>query len=82
MASRILRAPEARQDLLGIWAYIAGESAPAVAYTVLARLYGAMEVIAQGTWHQFAWTPLVQAAALWTAIFFVALYLYDTFFPR
>jgi len=44
--------------------------------------YGAMEVIAQETWHQFAWAPILQAAALWTAIFFVALYLYDTLFPQ
>lgn len=44
--------------------------------------YGAMEVIAQETWHQFAWAPIMQAAALWTAIFFVALYLYDAFFPQ
>ena len=47
MASpRILRSPEARQDLLDIWAYVAGEAAPSVADAVLARLYGAMEVIA------------------------------------
>lgn len=45
-ASRILRAPEARRDLLDIWAYVAGKSAPAIADAVLARLYGAMEVIA------------------------------------
>ena len=44
--------------------------------------YGAMEVIAQETWHQFAWTPILGAAALWTGIFFVALYVYDNFFPR
>jgi len=44
--------------------------------------YGAMEVIAQETWHQFAWTPLLGAAALWTGIFFVALYVYDNFFMR
>ena len=43
---RILRAPEARQDLLGIWAYIARENSPSVADTVLGRLYGALEVLA------------------------------------
>ena len=43
---RILRAPEARQDLLDIWNYVAREAAPAVADSVLARLYGAMEVVA------------------------------------
>jgi toxin ParE1/3/4 len=45
-APRILRAPEARQDLLDIWAYIARENAPSVADAVLARLYGALEVLA------------------------------------
>ena len=42
--------------------------------------YGALETIAQETWQQFAWTPLLRAAALWTAIFFLSLYLYDRFF--
>ena len=42
--------------------------------------YGAMETLAQETWHQFAWAPLVRAAALWTFIFFAALYAYDRFF--
>jgi toxin ParE1/3/4 len=47
MASpRILRSPEARQDLLDIWSYIAEENAPSVADAVLARLQGAMEVLA------------------------------------
>ncbi len=43
--------------------------------------FGAMETLAQETWHQFAWAPLLRAAALWTAIFFAALYAYDRFFP-
>lgn len=42
--------------------------------------YGALETLAQETWHQFAWAPLLRAAALWTAIFFIALYAYDRFF--
>lgn len=42
--------------------------------------FGAMETLAQETWHQFAWAPLLRAAALWTAIFFAALYIYDRFF--
>jgi plasmid stabilization system protein ParE len=44
---RILRTPEARQDLLDIWAYLARENAPSVADTVLARIYGALDVLAQ-----------------------------------
>jgi len=44
--------------------------------------YGAMEAIAQETWHRFGWAPLLRAAALWTVIFFVALYAYDRFFPQ
>jgi hypothetical protein len=42
--------------------------------------FGAMETIAQGTWQQFAWAPVLRAAALWTAIFFLALYTWDKFF--
>jgi toxin ParE1/3/4 len=45
--ARILRAPSARADLLDIWSYIARESSPAIADAFLARLYGALEVVAQ-----------------------------------
>jgi toxin ParE1/3/4 len=44
--ARILRAPLARADLLDIWTYIADESSPAIADTFLARIYGALEVVA------------------------------------
>lgn len=44
--------------------------------------YGAMETLANETWHQFSWGPLLRAAALWTAIFFLALFTYDRFFPQ
>ncbi|WP_394762696.1 type II toxin-antitoxin system RelE/ParE family toxin [Phenylobacterium sp.] len=44
--ARILRTPLARADLLNIWTYIAGESSPAIADTFLARIYGALEVVA------------------------------------
>lgn len=44
--ARILRAPLARADLLEIWAYLARERSPALADNVLARLYGALEVLA------------------------------------
>ena len=44
--ARILRAPLARADLLDIWTYIASESSPSIADTVLARIYGALEVVA------------------------------------
>lgn len=43
--------------------------------------FGAMETIAQETWHQFAWAPVLRAALLWTAIFFGSLYAYDRIFP-
>ncbi len=43
---RILRSSRARGDLLDIWAHIAAESAPAIADTMLARLYGAIEMVA------------------------------------
>jgi toxin ParE1/3/4 len=45
--SRILRAPLARNDLLDIWTDIADGSSDAVADGFLARIYGALEVIAQ-----------------------------------
>src|SRR5258705_13596729 len=59
---RILRTPEARQDLINIWAYIARESVPAIADTFLARLTGAMEVIAYAPLigrerHEFSGSP-------------------------
>lgn len=41
--------------------------------------FGAMETIAQETWHRFEWAPILQAAVLWTAIFFAALTTYDYF---
>lgn len=44
--------------------------------------YGAMETIAHETWQQFAWAPILRAAALWTAIFFLVLYGYDYFFAH
>jgi len=44
--------------------------------------YGAVETIAQETWHQFAWAPLLRAAAIWAVIFFGALYAWDRFFPQ
>lgn len=42
--------------------------------------FGAMETIAQETWQKFDWAPVIRAAAIWTAIFFIALYVYDRFF--
>jgi hypothetical protein len=40
--------------------------------------YGALEDIADETWHQFAWGPLLRASLFWTGIFFLALW----FYPR
>jgi len=44
--ARILRAPLARQDLLDIWAYISERSSASMADTFLARIYGALELLA------------------------------------
>lgn len=44
--SRILRAPLARNDLLDIWTYIADQSSASIADGMLARIYGALEVVA------------------------------------
>jgi toxin ParE1/3/4 len=43
---RILRTAEARQDLLDIWVYIARESTAAIADAFLARIFGALEIVA------------------------------------
>jgi plasmid stabilization system protein ParE len=45
---RLLISSRAERDLLDIWDYIAAEAAPAPADAVLARLHGAMEVLAAG----------------------------------
>lgn len=39
--------------------------------------FGAMEAVANETWHKFAWGPILRAAAIWTAIFFGSLALYE-----
>jgi len=44
--------------------------------------YGAMQVIAQETWHKFAWAPILRAAGIWTAIFFAVLFAYGRLFPQ
>ncbi|CAN5370133.1 hypothetical protein BH09VER1_BH09VER1_05820 [soil metagenome] len=44
--------------------------------------YGAMETLAHETWHQFAWLPLLRAVAIWTAIFFLTLYIYGQYFAK
>jgi len=44
--------------------------------------YGAMESLAQETWHQFAWAPILRAAAIWTAIFFATLYAWERIWPQ
>jgi hypothetical protein len=41
--------------------------------------FGAFETIAHETWQKFAWGPVLRAAAIWTAIFFLSLYAYDRF---
>lgn len=43
--------------------------------------YGAMETIAQETWHRFGWAPILRAAAIWAAVFFIVLYVHTRFFP-
>lgn len=45
-APRIIRAPRARQDLIDIWKFVARDAAPPVADALLARIYGALDVIA------------------------------------
>lgn len=42
--------------------------------------FGAIQTIAHETWQKFDWGPVLRAAALWTAIFFLSLYAYDRFF--
>jgi plasmid stabilization system protein ParE len=59
---QILRTPEAYQDLLDIWTWVARETAPSVADAVLARIHGALEVLAFAPKigrerHEFSGTP-------------------------
>lgn len=42
--------------------------------------FGAIQTIAHETWQKFDWGPVLRAAAIWTAIFFLSLYTYDRFF--
>jgi len=44
--------------------------------------FGPLEDIAGETWHQFAWAPILRAAAIWTVIFFAALAIHDHFFLK
>jgi plasmid stabilization system protein ParE len=46
VAPRIDRTPRARQDLMDIWTHVAAEATPSVADTFLARIYGALEIVA------------------------------------
>lgn len=46
MVGRLLRTEEAHADLLAIWQYIAHERSAPVADAVLARIRGAMEMLA------------------------------------
>jgi len=58
-------------------------AAPDIDLSSMAALdmnFGAIETLAQETWQKFNWTPVLRAAALWTAIFFLSLYVYDRFF--
>lgn len=58
-------------------------SAPDIDFSSMAARdmnFGAIETIAQETWQKFNWGPVLGAAALWTAIFFLSLYVYDRFF--
>jgi hypothetical protein len=59
------------------------EAAPEIDFSSMAARdmnFGAIETIAHETWQKFDWGPVLRAAALWTAIFFLSLYAYDRFF--
>src|ERR1700693_1555556 len=70
MASpRIVLAREARQDLLDIWAYIAQDNAPSGADALLARISGALEIIASAPFigrerPEFSGTPSPRSLAV------------------
>ena len=74
--------PEALKALLAGVSVRTGPDLAISSMTPREMDYGAMETIAQETWHKFSWAPLVRAAGIWTTIFFVALYLHDRFFPQ
>lgn len=70
-------------DLAARLAGTSVSAGPALALSSMAAQdmnFGAMETLAQETWQKFDWAPVLRAAALWTAIFFLSLYAYDRFF--
>jgi hypothetical protein len=73
------------EELKGMLAKVSLRTGPDLALSSMTSRemdYGAMETLAHQTWHQFAWAPLLRAAALWTAIFFLTLYIYDQYFAK
>jgi hypothetical protein len=81
--SVLLAAPT--DELKGLLARVSLRTGPELALSSMTSRemdYGAMETLAHETWHQFAWAPLLRAAAIWTAIFFLTLYIYDRYFAK
>jgi hypothetical protein len=73
------------EDLKAMLANVSVRTGPDLAISSMTPRdmdYGAMETIAHETWHRFDWGPLLRAVAVWTAIFFAALYAYDRLFPQ
>jgi toxin ParE1/3/4 len=46
MDREIIRAPEAEQDLMEIWSYIADKGSPVIADAMLARIVAALDILA------------------------------------
>ena len=81
----VVLAREAPEEMKALLAGITVRTGPDLAVSRMTPRpmdYGAMETLAQETWHSFAWAPLARAAALWTALFFLGLFLLERFFPQ
>lgn len=75
--------PETNETLRAPLARTPVQASPDIDFSSMAARdmnFGAIETIAQETWQKFDWGPVLRAAALWTAIFFLSLYVYDRFF--
>jgi hypothetical protein len=79
----LARWPDVDETLRARLAKIPLIAAPEIDFSNMAARdmnFGALETIAHETWQKFDWGPVLRAAALWTAIFFLSLYAYDRFF--
>jgi hypothetical protein len=79
----VILAGEPPEELVRVFSGVRAQTGPDLAISSMTPRemdFGAIESLAQETWHQFAWAPLLRAAILWTIVFFVVLAIHDRFF--